>query len=212
MSHCRYIIQDFIMKKMKQLSCVLVLLLFTASPVFSQAKGPMEQLQPTLARLVEILGDPALQGPEKKVERREIIMTTISERFDFGEMSKRVLGATWREIDESQKKDFTLQMTKLLENNYIGQLENYSGETVEYVGERVKEDRAQVSTLIENKNVKYPVHYIMTVNDGKWMVYDINIEGVSLIRNYRAEFSSILRTEKFEGLMKILQEKNQSFE
>ncbi|MEE4239838.1 MAG: ABC transporter substrate-binding protein [Desulfopila sp.] len=200
------------MKKNIQIAYIaLFFLSLMISPV-SATTGPQEQLRPTLSRLVEILGDADLKGDENKKERRNIIMTTISERFDFGEMSKRVLGATWRDINEEQRKNFTIQMTKLLENNYIGQLENYSGETIEYVGERVKEDRAQVSTLIENNNVKYPVHYIMTEKDGKWMVYDINIEGVSLIRNYRAEFSSILRTEKFDGLMEILKEKNQSFE
>ncbi len=103
-------------------------------------------------------------------------------------------------------------MTKLLENNYIGQLENYSGETVEYVGERIKEEKAQVSTLIQSRGVKYPVHYIMKNKNNKWMVYDINIEGVSLVRNYRAEFKSIIRKEKFEGLIKVIEDKNKSFE
>ena len=139
-------------------------------------------------------------------------MTTVSDRFDFKEMSKRVLGPTWREIGEEERDYFSKQMTKLLENNYIGQLENYSGETVEYVGERVKEGRAQVSTLVETNGEQYPVHYIMTTNNDKWVVYDINIEGVSLIRNYRAEFKSIIRTEGYEGLIKTLERKNASFE
>jgi phospholipid transport system substrate-binding protein len=103
-------------------------------------------------------------------------------------------------------------MTKLLENVYIGKLENYSGQTIGYVSERVKGDRAQVSTLIEDNGVQIPVHYIMSLEDGKWMVYDINIEGVSLVRNYMEQFRSIIRTEKFEGLIKVLEDKNRSFE
>jgi len=174
--------------------------------------GPTEQLKPTLDKLVLILTDPNLQGDAKKTDRRQKIMSTISERFDFNEMSKRVLGSTWRKIDDKQKVYFIKLMTKLLENNYIGQLENYSGQKVEFVGERIKENRAQVSTLIENKGTKFPVHYIMTKDKTNWLVYDINIEGVSLVRNYRAEFKSILRRDKFEGLVSVLEKKNQSFE
>lgn len=186
--------------------------LLQAPAVFAESENPTEQLKPTLQELVDILSDPSLEGEENKKKRRDLIMSTISKRFDFRKMSKRVLGSTWRDISEKDRDDFTAEMTKLLENNYIGQLENYSGETVEYVGERVRDDRAQVSTLIESKGNQYPVHYIMNLEDGKWMVYDINIEGVSLIRNYRAEFKSILRRQNYEGLIKTLEKKNASFE
>lgn len=186
--------------------------LAVAVPSYSDNGGPTEQLRPTLKKLIDIVRDPLLQGDEKKSERRQKIMGTVSERFDFGEMSKRVLGPTWRKIGKKEQEEFTRQMTKLLENNYIGQLENYSGERIEYVGERIKRDRAQVSTLIENNGAKYPVHYIMTKDGDKWMVYDINIEGVSLIRNYRAEFNSILLQQDFDGLLQTLIAKNKSFE
>ena len=174
--------------------------------------GPTDQLKPTLEKLVAILGDPKLKGHKNKKDRRKVIMSTISERFDFGEMSKRVLGGTWKTINNDQKIYFTGLMTKLLENNYIGQLENYSGQSVEYVGERIKNNRAQVSTLVESNGAKFPVHYIMSKDNSNWMVYDINIEGVSLVRNYRAEFKSIIRKEKFDGLVKVLEKKNKSFE
>ena len=167
--------------------------------------------QPTLQKLIDIVKDPKFAGDVMKKERRDLIMTTVAARFNFGEMSKRVLGATWREISNEERENFTVQMTKLLENNYIGQLENYSGNSVEYIGERVKGNLAQVSTLIENNGSDYPVHYIMSKEGDTWMVYDINIEGVSLIRNYRAEFKSILRQQNFEGLMQTLIAKNNSF-
>ena len=182
-----------------------------ASSAFANQPGPTEQLRPTLERLIAIVKDPELAGEAKKAERRELIMATVVTRFDFNEMSKRVLGPTWEEINDEQRNGFITQMTKLLENNYIGQLENYSGNSVEYVGERIRGDLAQVSTLIENNGSDYPVHYIMSNENGTWMVYDINIEGVSLIRNYRAEFTSILRQRNFEGLMNTLIAKNKSF-
>jgi phospholipid transport system substrate-binding protein len=145
------------------------------------------------------------------VERREKIMSLIKRGFDFREMSQRVLGPTWRQIDDQEKDNFTALMTKLLENVYIGKLEGYSGQQLEFVAETVKDDRAQVTTLIENDNAKIPVHYIMKKTDSGWMVYDINIEGVSLVRNYQEQFKSILRTENYQGLVKVLQEKNRSF-
>lgn len=199
----KYLAHNFIV------ACVILLCL----QVGAQANaGPSEQLKPTLDKLVAILTDPNLKGDAKKIDRRRKIMSTIKERFDFGEMSKRVLGSTWRKIDDRQKVYFTELMTKLIENNYVGQLENYSGQKVEFVGERIKKNRAQVSTLIENNGAKLPVHYIMSKDNANWMVYDINIEGVSLVRNYRAEFNSILKREEFEGLVSVLEKKNKSFE
>lgn len=173
--------------------------------------GPTEQLRPTLAKLISLLADPALKGEENKTERRERIMASIKSGFDFKEMSKKVLGRTWREISEAEREQFTELMTKLLENVYIGKLEGYSGQTIGYVDERIKGERAQVATLLENDGLKIPIYYIMALQGEKWMVYDINIEGVSLVRNYMEQFRSILRTDKFEGLIKILEEKNRSF-
>jgi phospholipid transport system substrate-binding protein len=103
-------------------------------------------------------------------------------------------------------------MTKLLENAYIGKLEDYHFKDIEYVEEKVQDDRAQVTTLVEKDSVKLPVHYILQLTPKGWMVYDINIEGVSLVRNYMEQFRSILRTDNFKGLVKIIEEKNKTFE
>ncbi len=186
--------------------CFMVVSSFTASAV----QSPTGQLKPSLDKIVQILQDPNLQGDTNKVERRTKIMKNVHERFDFAEMSKRILGKTWRNISEEERIHFTSLFTNLLENNYIGKLENYSGQAVKYTGERIKKNRAMVTTVVENKGAQYPVDYILVLQGEKWMVYDINIEGVSLIRNYRAEFSSILRKDKFAGLIKILEEKSAS--
>lgn len=195
-------------------SCAVALLfvLLCASLAMAGGHGPTEQLRPALSSLTAILADPGLKGDEKKGERRAKIMDSIKTGFDFQEMSKRILGPDWKNISTEEQDHFTDLMTKLLENVYIGKLEGYSGQTVGYVDERVKGDRAQVSTIIEDEGFKIPVHYIMNLKGEKWMVYDINIEGVSLVRNYKEQFKSILRTEKFEGLIKVLEEKNRSFE
>ncbi len=179
----------------------------TATP----SAGPLADLRPVLEDLTAVLGDESLKGAAHRQQRRDKVMSLISRSFDFREMSRRVLGRTWREISPQDQDYFTTLMTKLLENVYIGKLEGYSGQTLEYVGEAVKEDRAQVSVLLDNNGVKIPVHYIMSRGETSWLVYDINIEGVSLIRNYQEQFRSILRTDDFAGLVKVLEEKNRSF-
>ena len=177
----------------------------------AEPDGPTAQLKPSLDGLIEILENESLKGDAKKTERRNMIMKEISNGFDFREMSQRVLGQTWNTITSEQQDHFVSQMTKLLENVYVGKLESYSGEAIEFVEERIKGNRAQVTTLIENEGVKLPIHYIMQKTGSKWMVYDINIEGVSLIRNYMEQFRSILRQNDFNGLIEIIEKKNLSF-
>jgi phospholipid transport system substrate-binding protein len=194
---------------------ISILFIFFLVPVsgFSVTEGgPTEQLKPVIDELISILADDSLKGNDHKTERREKIMGVISSGFDFREMSRRVLGRTWNELSDNERDYFVTQMTKLLENVYVGKLETYSGETVSFVGERVKGSRAQVTTLITDEQESFPVHYIMQQEQAKWLVYDINIEGVSLVRNYMEQFRTIIRQEQYEGLIKAIEEKNRSFE
>lgn len=172
---------------------------------------PTAALKPVLDDLTVVLEDESLKGREHRDERRDKIMSLIKRGFSFEEMSQRILGKTWRHITDQERDRFTVLMTKLLENVYIGKLEGYSGQTIEFDAETVKGNRAQVTTLVENNNEKIPVHYIMNKTDSGWMVYDINIEGVSLVSNYREQFKSILRKDDFEGLVTMLEDKNRSF-
>lgn len=197
------------MKCIVQLLCVLFFA--SAVPAFA-SDSPTEDLKPALNSLVDLLGDETLKGEAKKEERRKKIMDEIKKGFDFREMSRRVLGKSWRKIDAVEQDKFTTIMTKLLENVYVGKLETYTGGAIEYVDEAIKGKRAQVTTLIEDNGIKLPVHYIMRNANEKWVVYDINIEGVSLVRNYQEQFKSILRKDKYEGLVKVLEDKNKSFD
>ena len=185
---------------------ILCSVLFTL-PVFA-AKDPIETIKPILADLTKLLNDPALQGPAHRDERRQKIMSTIKTVFDFREMCQRVLGRTWQQIDESDRKHFIEVMTKLLENVYLGKLENYHYKRIEYLDEEIQGNQAQVSTQVDKQNVKLPVYYFLQLTPRGWMVYDINIEGVSLVSNYADQFRSILRTNNFQGLVKIIEEKN----
>ncbi|MBA3005674.1 MAG: ABC transporter substrate-binding protein [Desulfocapsa sp.] len=199
---------------MKYIYALLALLVcsFWSDPSALALGGPTEQLRPTLNVVIDILLDPSLKGSEYKVERRTKIMGHVTQVFDFREMSKRVVGREWKALSPEKQDNFQKIFTKLLENAYIGKLENYSGQEIQYIGERLKDDRAIVSTQIENNGQLIPVDYVMIKEGARWMVYDINIEGVSLVRNYMEQFKSILRRDKFDGLVKLLEEKNRTFE
>ena len=191
----------------------LVLLFLGGTPVIASSGGPTEALQPTLQGMIDILCDPAFSGKEQRKVRREKIMAIVGKGFDFGEMSKLVLGRTWKKIDRQQREYFELLFTKLLENAYIGKLERYTGQEIIYKDERIKGKKAAVSTVVQSVGTPpLPVNYVMIEASSGWQVYDINIEGVSLLRNYREQFKSILRKEKFAGLIKVLEAKNASFD
>lgn len=192
-------------------SMLLCLAILSVSSVAISSSGPTESLKPVLSDIMAILKDPNLAGDDQKDVRRTKIMEIAVQGFDFTEMSKRVLGQTWRTLSPDQREQFTRIFTKLLEHAYIGKLEGYSGQEIIYKGERIKGKKAAVSTVVQNKDMILPVNYVMLKKDSGWQVYDINIEGVSLIRNYREQFKSILRKDKFDGLIKVLEAKNTSF-
>ena len=195
---------------MKNFAVSLLFWVLLATPV-AAAVSPTDTLKPTLDHLTAVLSDASLKGDAHKTERRAKIMNTIKEVFNFQEMSRRVLGPTWNEISAAEQNNFTSQMTTLLENVYIGRLEEYSGEQIRFTGERIKDSRAQVSTEIDYRGKPVPLSYIMDNAAGRWMVYDINIEGVSLVRNYMEQFRSILRTDKYPGLIKMIEAKNREY-
>ena len=199
-------------KNMRNIAALCLLLVsFGLYSLAGAVESPMAQLKPTLKSLTDLLADDSLKGDVHRDVRRAKIMEAIQVGFDFQEMSKRILGKTWNEITPEEQGRFTREMIKLLENIYVGKLESYSGQQIEFLDERVKDRRAQVSTTIDNNGVKVPVHYILNLTDSRWMVYDINIEGVSLVSNYREQFKAILRKDKFAGLIKAIEEKNRGF-
>ncbi len=168
---------------------------------------PTEQLRPFVFKLVSILTDPELQGEEKSLTRREKTLEAASERIDFKEMSKRVLGKKWRQLDLDEKEDFVGLFTQLIEHAYIGKIEGYSQQKIEFKDQRIKGERAQVNTIIVDPENVISVSYIMLLKDNRWMVYDIVVEGVSLVRNYMEQFKGILRKDGYASLVKQVEAK-----
>jgi phospholipid transport system substrate-binding protein len=173
----------------------------------AQNPDPSEQLRPYIDKIVSILTDPELQGEEACLKRREKVMAMAQERFDFDEMSRRVLGPQWRSLSADEQNHFVGLFTTLLEHAYIGKIEDYSDQKVEIRNQRVRNDRAQVETDIIDKNIVIPVSYIMLLKNGEWLVYDIVVEGVSLVRNYMEQFKEIIRKNGYPSLLKQMEKK-----
>jgi phospholipid transport system substrate-binding protein len=190
-------------------SLVLILAMLVIAPAPGKAaqSGPLAQMKESVNAIVAILNN---QHHQNEKEMQERIMTLVRNRFDFREMSKLALARHWRDLSEPERKRFTDLFAELLKNTYIGRVTNYSQKKVQvdFKSEEIHGDRAVVDTvIIVNNTVGTPINYRMKRNGEKWEVYDVVIEGVSLIRNYRTQFTRIIEREKFAGLMKRIQNK-----
>ena len=187
-------------------TCLLVLVLGAAQE--AAAQDPTAQLKASTDRVIQILQNPALKGPAKVSQRRAAIRQVTEEIFDVNEMARRALGPHWRSLTDQQRKEFARLFTDLVEQSYMSKIELYSGEPIRYPGAKVEGDLATVSTQIITKNgTEVPIDYRMLKRGNRWYVYDVNIEGVSLVNNYRPQFDTIMRSSSFDGLVKKLKDR-----
>ena len=190
---------------------IMVPLLFFMTLVLSGssiAGGPTEDVRKTTDKLIAIVSDPALKEPDKARERAKRIRVAVDERFDWKEMSKRTLARHWKKRTEREKEEFVSLFGKLLERTYLDKVEGYSGEKVLYVGERVDRNYGIVVVkIVTKKDTEILVKYKLKKKGGEWLVYDISIEGVSLVNNYRKQFNSIMTRSSYEDLVKKLRTK-----
>jgi phospholipid transport system substrate-binding protein len=177
-----------------------------ATPVC--AGVPTEKVKETTEKILSIVADPDLKGADKEKERRALIRGAVDERFDWEELSRRALARHWRKLNDKQKKEFVILFGDLLERTYLDRVEDYSGEQVEYVNEVIEGEYALVEVkVLTSKGTEIPVNYKLREKAGDWRVYDIAIEGVSLVNNYRVQFNDIITRSSYEELVKKLQEK-----
>jgi len=186
---------------------ILVFLCFGVSTVLS-SEPPTETLKTTVDKIIEILKDQKLKRPEMRDTRRRLLRSTIEEVFDFEEMSKRTLGVYWRKRTEEEKREFVELFSKLLERTYINKIESYTDEEVVFTEERVKGKYAIVKSVVKApQSNEISIDYRMLRKDGRWMVYDVIIEGVSLVKNYRTQFREIIRKDSYQTLVQKIKEK-----
>ena len=177
----------------------------------STKPDPTQQMKPFVHKVMKILKDADFKNDPHCIICQRLIDVS-RERFDFNEMSKRVLGRTWRKLNKDERDNFVDLFTHLLQYAYIGKLEQYSGQKVIFKGQRIKGRRAEVQTELNDGRQIVAVSYIMLLEDGQWMVYDVIIEGVSLVRNYMEQFKEILRKQKYSGLVKQIEKKVKELE
>ena len=196
---------------MRTLSTVGLSILLLVQPVWVAAGVPGDQVRQTTDKLLAILKDPQLKGESKKNERRDKLKEVIYQRFDFTEMAKRSLGSEWPRRSPEEQKEFVKLFTDLLERAYLDQLESYSGEKIQYLKEREDDNYAQVETkIIDKKGQEFSVNYRLHNRNGDWKVYDVVIEDISLVNNYRAQFKRALATASYEELVNRMKGKTLS--
>jgi phospholipid transport system substrate-binding protein len=197
------------LNRMNIIVTLLVTGSLTLSPGELRAGLPTDQVRQTADRVLSVLQDSRLKSPDKQQERRAQIRQIIGTRFDFGEMAKRSLGSNWQKINNDEQRQFVELFTELLEKSYADQIESYDGEKIVYGRENVTQDQADVDTKIMTKKGEgVSVNYKLRSAGGDWKVYDVVIENISIVNNFRSQFNRILANASFAELLNKLQSKS----
>lgn len=188
----------------KRVLLLAVAVLFSATAAFA---GPSDDVKKTVDEVVRIVASKEMKQNDQK--RRQALKKTISQVFDYSEMAKRSLGKHWNQRTPDEKKRFAELFATLLENSYAGKIESYNNEKIVYLKELIDGDHAEVkSKVVTAKRDEFTLDYRMINRSGKWMAYDVVIEGVSLVSNYRTQFNKIISNGGYAQLVKKLETKS----
>ena len=190
--------------------CLVILVLI---PFQVYARSPMETTETEVKKILAVLGDQSLTGEAGTTAKKEKLRVIFDDIFDYAVLSKRTLGHNWKKLDTEQQNEFVELYRKLLDSVYMDRLLAYKDENVVFSKERmIAEKRAEVFSNIVTSDKKIPIDYRLILKKNQWKVYDIIIEGVSLVKNYRSQFNAILSKNEPEELLKILREKTKAKE
>jgi phospholipid transport system substrate-binding protein len=193
------------MKKISALLFIAALLIF---PFAAVADSPLDAVQGNVNKVLDVLRDASLKGETGKKVKREKIRSISENMFDYNELSRRTLGPNWNRFNPQQQEEFTNLYKSLLEDAYADKIITYTDEEVLFGREHsLTEKTAEVQTTIVTKKADIPINYRVIQKKGEWKVYDIVIEGVSLISNYRNQFREILTNKPPESLLDTLRKK-----
>ena len=187
---------------------ILILSFLIVMPLQIYAASPKETVETGVNKVLKTLGDPAFKAKPKDVKIEEI-GNIIGDVFDFSELSKRTLGKEWRKLNADQREEFVGLFRELLQGVYADRLLAYTDQKVVFDKEKMlKKGRAEVqSYIVLSDGRKVPIFYRLTNKSGEWKVYDLIIEGVSLVKNYRTQFRQIIAKDSPEKLLQILRDK-----
>jgi phospholipid transport system substrate-binding protein len=170
--------------------------------------SPTAQIKATVDQVIAVLSDPKLKGANRETERQKLLQKLIYPRFDFREMAKRSLGNEWRRRTPDEQRQFVSLFRDLLEKAYLGRIESYSGERFVYIDEKIDEPYAEVaSAIVTNANEEFSIRYRLLRNGEQWKIYDVVVEDISLVNNYRAQFNRILSRSSYEDLVRRMKSK-----
>ena len=188
---------------------IMAVLLAAASP--ATAASPTETVKAAVQQVFSQPDSPAVKAPSV-TERRAQIRKVTETLFDFEEMSQRSLGKAWTQASPAEQKEFVRLFGGLIANAYMGRIEQYAGEPITYVGERIEGDDARVqSRVVTPKGSEVPIEYrLYRSTEGRWTVYDIYVDGFSLVGSYKAQFNRLLQRGTFADLLKQLRQKTGS--
>ena len=179
----------------------LVVLPLSSAPA-AWAGAPTDQFRGGVDRVFKILRDPALQGDANAARRQASVAKVSEEMFDFGETAKRSLGQHWDARTPAERVEYVRLFTELIQRSYVSRVDRYGAEKMVVRGDTVEGDQAVVRTaLMLSDGGQMALDYKMHLTSDRWLVYDINIEGVSLVANYRAQFNKVIRSESYEALI-----------
>jgi phospholipid transport system substrate-binding protein len=177
------------------------------------AAAPLDHLKAATDRVLKILQDPELKKPDQVDARRKRIRAVADEIFDWTETAKRALGRHWQGRTPPQREEFSVLFADLVERSYVGKIEAYSGERIVFAGDTLEGDQATVRTkLLTKSNTEIPIDYRLQKEGERWRAYDVLIEGVSLVANYRSQFNRIITQSGYDDLVKKLRQKREEVE
>ena len=189
---------------------VAILCLFLLSIPALAADPAIEAVKIPLDKAMAILNDPQFANGQNAEKQKELLWVCIEEVFNFVEVGKRAVGRNWKKFTPAERKDFTEIFSKVLGDAYLTRIQGgYEGETIHYLGTEPgsKDDKAVVQTIIQRPGMEIPVDYSLLNKNGKWEVYDVKIEGISLVKNYRSQFDKKLMNMKPAELIQELKDK-----
>ena len=187
---------------------VVAILVLVGTGRSVNAGEPTEAIRGAVNQGVEILKNAKLNNQNQRAQVIDQLRQIVYPLFDFNEMGMRSLGQNWRPLNPQQRKEFVSLFTALLEKTYADQIDLYDGQKVIYTGESIDNEYAQVDSRIFDKNGQtYSVVYRLHRVEGKWRIYDVVAENISLVNNYRAQFNRVIAKSSFEELLKSMKQK-----
>jgi len=169
------------------------------------AGGPADDIKSLINEVQAILHNPALQAPDQRARKVDLVEQAAARHFNYREMAQRSLGETWNSLNRGQQDEFVKNFSGLLKASFACRLDEFTRARVTYQPEILKPDHAEVPIVILRPNDKIPVSFRMLKEPQGWMIYDLLIEGVSLADNYRGQFARIIQGGSFQDLLKVLQ-------